>query len=112
VFKATIFRAVGLSKIHFDAHKKTLFAVVQELTELDVRSRELDETSATVRSYIGNLIRAAEMLREICAGLEQKALGRPGIAWKEYSSLLDRYNQAKDSYRVLGPEMNRFFMAP
>jgi hypothetical protein len=109
VFKTTIFRFLGLSKIDFGAHKKTLFEVVRELTELNVRSRELDDpTFATVKLYIGNLLRAAELLQEVCAGLEQRALGRPGIAWMEYSSLLDRYSEAKDSYSVLGPQMNRF----
>ena len=110
VFKPSPWRAIGLSRIPFGAHRSSLAEIQRELAFLETSAQNRNERTFTVAAiYAERLRTAVRMLEGICAGLELKANGEGGPRWAEYSAMVDAYSEAKNSYSALGPDLNRFY---
>jgi hypothetical protein len=110
VFKPSPWRAIGLSRIPFGAHRSSLAEIQRELAVLETAAQNRNERTFTVAAiYAERLRTAVRMLEGICAGLELKANGEGGPRWAEYSAMVDAYSEAKNSYSALGPDLNRFY---
>src|SRR5262249_48908533 len=109
VFKPSPWRAIGLSRIPFGAHRSSLAEIQRELVLLETAAQNRDERAFTIAAiYAERLRTAVRMLEGICAGLELKANAEGGPRWAEYSAMIDVYGEAKNSYSALGPDLNRF----
>ncbi|MCH9808718.1 MAG: toll/interleukin-1 receptor domain-containing protein [Alphaproteobacteria bacterium] len=109
IFKTSVGRAVGLSKIPFGGHQATLAAIERELAFLDAAAKHRDKREFLIAAIYAERLRSAvRSLAGICAGLDLKARGGDGPCWAEYNVMLEAYKDAKRSYSALGPDLNRF----
>ena len=109
VFSTSVWRAIGVSRVPFGAHKSSLTEIARELSVLVTSARGHDRrTYAIVEIYAERLRAAVLMLDRICASLDLKARGQGGPSWTEYGVMVDTYAEAKKSYSALGPDLNRF----
>jgi hypothetical protein len=109
VFRASMWRAIGVSRIPFGAHRSSLTEVAWELAVLETGAQRHDGPAYAVVAIYAERLRTAVLLLEgICAGLELKAQGQRGPSWSEYSAMVNTYGEAKKSYSALGPDLNRF----
>jgi TIR domain len=109
VFRASVWRAIGVSRIPFDTHRSELTEIARELAMLATAAQRYEErTYAIVAIYAERLRKAVLLLEGICAGLELKAQAREGPSWAEYSLMVDEYSEAKKSYSALGSDLNQF----
>ena len=109
VWKASLWRTIGVTRIPFGSHRRTLGEIASELDELTAaaQSREV-QTYAIVAAYADRLRTAVLLLEAICARLELKAQRKKGPGWAEYSALVNQFAEAKNAYIALGPDLNRF----
>lgn len=109
IFGISAGRAVGISKVPFGEHRATLAAIDRELASLDAASKHRDKREFLIAAIYAERLRSAvRSLEGICAGLELKARGGDGPSWAEYSAMVEAYEEAKNSYSALGPDLNRF----
>jgi hypothetical protein len=110
VFRASLGRAIGVSRIPFGAHRASLAEIARELALLENRAQSHGGRSYTIAALYAERLRTAVLLLQgICAALEQKAGGKQSPSWAEYSVMVDTYGEAKKSYSALGPDLNRFY---
>jgi len=109
VFRASVWRAIGVSRILFGAHRSTLAAIERELALLQAVAQHRGEQTFVIAAlYAERLRTAVRLLQGICVGLELKAHGKGGPSWAEYNAMVDAYGEAKNSYSALGPDLNKF----